>query len=109
MNEGGAWGVGVAAGFVAAGVVVVQTTRIGADVGPANETAVALEENGDDNNEGTDLIPTQSPEPPASRQLVLHRFRCLRRETMARSRIVPVVLDPSRCIHDPHRVLFPEL
>lgn len=64
MNEGSAWGVGVAAGFVAAGVVVVQTTRIGADTGPANETAVALEENGDDNNEGTDLVPTQAPEPP---------------------------------------------
>ena len=52
------------AGFVAAGVVVVQTTRIGADAGPSNETAFALKETGDDNNESTDLVPTQAPEPP---------------------------------------------
>ena len=44
-----------AAGFVAAGVVVVPMDRCGR--WSSQRTAVALEENGDDNNEGTDLIP----------------------------------------------------
>ena len=63
-NERGAWGLGLAAAFVTAGVVFVQTARTGTDAGTQNEATVTSDDNGDSNSKTTELIPMPAPEPP---------------------------------------------